>query len=106
MLVQHYEVSAAGCSMFPETYGNVSIPQVSHSGIYRRREIESLIWSYLTVLTTQDARKASTFNHRCFKTVDPSVFANSWGRKLIFPENTEADGSSVNARISLQILLT
>lgn len=90
----------------PRDVWNISVLQVSHSSIHQRRKIESLIWSYLTILTTQDTSKASTFNHGCFKTVDSSAFANSWGRKLIFPENTEADGSSVNARISLQILLT
>lgn len=86
--------------------GYPSVPQVSHSSISSRGKSESLIWQCLIILIAQGTSKTSTVNHGCFKTINSSVFANSWGRKLIFPENTETDGSSVNARISLRILLT
>ena len=86
--------------------GYPSVPQVSHSSISSRRKSESLIWQYFIILIAHGTSKTSTDNHGCLKTINLSIFANSWGRKLIFPENTEADGSSVSARISLKILLT
>lgn len=86
--------------------GYPSVPQVSHSSMSSGGKSESLIWQYLIILIAQGTGKTSTVNHGWFKTINSSIFANSWGRKLIFPENTETDGSSVNARISLRILLT
>lgn len=107
MLAQHYEEVFTAVVVCPLRH-RISFNSLGFSlqHLSSRGKSESLIWQYLITLITQGKRKTSTINHGYFKTINSSIFANSWGRKLFFPENTEADGSSVNARISLQILLT